>query len=567
MRAIYLFSIVFLSTTVFSQHIENLSVIVKKCDPGVVKILTYSNEGRPEALGSGCVISENGICVTNFHVLAGARKATVHFPSGETFEIKNILDYNEKTDLVKFQLKSESSFKYVRLKSGIAEKGTSVFALGYPNGFNIEGESTLSTGIISGTRIQDDIELLQTTTPITHGSSGGGLFDASGKLCGITTGTFAKSVEDLHANLNKVIPVQEVSKLTRNLNLSLDELFDRLIDKHSLVTAMYYYENQRWARAGGYFLEYLESNPTDATTWFRLGMCNYQLYRETRKEDFMKYAIYQFKTSIDLNPNYHYSHGQLAKLYLYIGNAEEAKLHVEKCASLKPNDSFTWYVLASYHGNQNVKNYSISIENYNKVVKYRINTENYDRLGNIYYERGITKIASGDNEGGLKDLYLCKKLDPKNKECLREIFINYYNRNKEKEACQAITELNQITSTYTMSNKTVSEWKKIVCGTTTKKTNNQMNQSIATGSITFKSKDKRYKILYTSNMSVMGVVTPYQPLVLSKNVYPNTTYNFSIYEIKKNGKLKYILSVPVPVYAKSTHVLIDGNSIKYSHYK
>ena len=48
-------------------------------------------------------------------------------------------------------------------------------------------ENTLGEGIVSGLRKRRDVDLVQTTAPISPGSSGGGLFDASGNLIGITT--------------------------------------------------------------------------------------------------------------------------------------------------------------------------------------------------------------------------------------------------------------------------------------------------------------------------------------------------------------------------------------------
>ncbi len=64
--------------------------------------------------------------------------------------------------------------------------GERVFTVGTPIGL----EQTLGEGIVSGLRTLDQVRLVQTTAPISPGSSGGGLFDGSGNLIGITTSSF-----------------------------------------------------------------------------------------------------------------------------------------------------------------------------------------------------------------------------------------------------------------------------------------------------------------------------------------------------------------------------------------
>jgi predicted RNA-binding protein YlqC (UPF0109 family) len=61
--------------------------------------------------------------------------------------------------------------------------GERVYAIGAPEGFDL----TLSEGLISGLRRLGNTNVIQTTAPISHGSSGGGLFDSEGRLIGITT--------------------------------------------------------------------------------------------------------------------------------------------------------------------------------------------------------------------------------------------------------------------------------------------------------------------------------------------------------------------------------------------
>jgi serine protease Do len=63
------------------------------------------------------------------------------------------------------------------------EVGQDVFAVGNPHAL----ESTFTPGVISGKRQDNGLNYIQTTAPITHGSSGGGLFDRYGNLVGINT--------------------------------------------------------------------------------------------------------------------------------------------------------------------------------------------------------------------------------------------------------------------------------------------------------------------------------------------------------------------------------------------
>jgi len=61
--------------------------------------------------------------------------------------------------------------------------GEPAYTVGAPRGF----ELTIAEGIVSSKRTRDGMKLLQTSAPISNGSSGGGLFDAQGNLLGITT--------------------------------------------------------------------------------------------------------------------------------------------------------------------------------------------------------------------------------------------------------------------------------------------------------------------------------------------------------------------------------------------
>jgi serine protease Do len=87
------------------------------------------------------------------------------------------------------------SFPYLRLANSIPKVGENVFAIGNPKGL----DHTLSTGIVSALRQNNAI--IQTTTEITHGSSGGPLFNMQGEVIGITTAGLGE------ANLNFAVNV------------------------------------------------------------------------------------------------------------------------------------------------------------------------------------------------------------------------------------------------------------------------------------------------------------------------------------------------------------------------
>ena len=80
------------------------------------------------------------------------------------------------------------------------EIGETVYAIGNPQRL----ELTVSDGLLSGKRAAGELRLVQTTAPISPGSSGGGLFDSRGNLVGITTSTRRDA-----QNINFAIPAED----------------------------------------------------------------------------------------------------------------------------------------------------------------------------------------------------------------------------------------------------------------------------------------------------------------------------------------------------------------------
>jgi serine protease Do len=146
----------------------------------VYVIHTWDGQGKRLALGSGVVIGNEQV-ITNCHVLRGASSAAIsrgNVSYGAELEFPDI-----ERDLCQLKVK-ELTAPTVRLGESTSLRiGQRVYAVGAPRAL----ELTLTEGIISSLRGDDEQPLIQTSAAISPGSSGGGLFDAEGRLVGITT--------------------------------------------------------------------------------------------------------------------------------------------------------------------------------------------------------------------------------------------------------------------------------------------------------------------------------------------------------------------------------------------
>jgi len=166
----------------------------------VFTIYTSFDDSYYESMGSGFFVSESGIAVTNHHVIVGWPYAFIRTHSGVEFDILGYYSYDADNDLAIIQVDG-NSFPYVTI--GDSENlriGDRVYAIGSPLGYH----NTFSDGIIS--RFDEVGEfgiyrvygMIQTTVPISGGSSGGALLNDSGEVIGVTTagysGAFAQAL-------------------------------------------------------------------------------------------------------------------------------------------------------------------------------------------------------------------------------------------------------------------------------------------------------------------------------------------------------------------------------------
>jgi formylglycine-generating enzyme len=175
--------------------------IYRNASPSVVWIGVLDGKGETVGFGTGVIVTSDGYVATNQHVIEKAERLIVRLSGGQIFRDVTIAYENEKKDIAILYVRGLRQTPASFGDSDRLQIGQSVLAIGNPEGFG----NTLSNGIISGIRDLDDFRMIQTTVPISSGSSGGALLDMDGRLIGLTT-LMSRGAQ----NLNFAVPINAV---------------------------------------------------------------------------------------------------------------------------------------------------------------------------------------------------------------------------------------------------------------------------------------------------------------------------------------------------------------------
>jgi putative serine protease PepD len=171
----------------------NIQAILAKVQESVVTIETSqsTSQGVFRGAGSGIVLSEDGLVLTNNHVVEGSPEVTAVMFDGSTHPATLVGSFPDD-DIALIQLQGVSGLQPAELGSSAALKvGDEAVAIG--NALNLGGQPSVTLGIISA--LDRSIEapgetlqgLIQTDAAINPGNSGGPLVNAAGQVVGVNT--------------------------------------------------------------------------------------------------------------------------------------------------------------------------------------------------------------------------------------------------------------------------------------------------------------------------------------------------------------------------------------------
>lgn len=242
-----------IKTEVIPEIFLTQAEVTAKLKSAVVKVICYDYDGKTEiSQGSGFFIDNSGTFITNAHVVEDCFFIKVQTSFGVTYDVDVMYKYNGTvSDYAICKAKNCFSSNAVEFTTK-AEVGDTVYALGYPNDAFVM--STTSGKITSTDAVDGTKHYYANTAWIDHGSSGGILADAKGRVLGITTGIFADGeyaalkyqdfkfdAESIHVGFKEPLEyfhtVDEVWVASHNM----DTYFDIIVDGTAISDKMVSY--------------------------------------------------------------------------------------------------------------------------------------------------------------------------------------------------------------------------------------------------------------------------------------------------------------------------------------
>jgi serine protease Do len=225
-----------------SQSRRNaITAAVAKVSPAVVTVQTEAVDQTPQdpfdmffgrgaqprtqaGLGTGFVVRNDGVIVTNAHVVAGATKVSVMMRDGTVYPAK-VLGQDETNDIAVVRIDAKN---LPELKLGNSNNlliGEWAIAIGNPFGFYLgNAEPSVSVGVISATQRNlvgqgegqaSYFDMIQTDAAINPGNSGGPLVNADGEVIGVNSSIFSPSGGSV--GLGFAIPINRVARVVDDL--------------------------------------------------------------------------------------------------------------------------------------------------------------------------------------------------------------------------------------------------------------------------------------------------------------------------------------------------------------
>src|SRR5687767_2440291 len=185
--------------------------LAEQLKPSLCVVTTRGRDAGERGLGTGFVISADGLIATNAHVIGEGRPIAVEFADGKKYDVTAVHAHDHKRDLAIIKIEAKGLKPLELGDSDALKDGQAVVAFGNPKGlrFSVVG------GVVSALREVEGRKMVQLAIAVEPGNSGGPVVDLEGRVRGIVSIkslvtenlAFAVGVNDLKPLLAKPNPV------------------------------------------------------------------------------------------------------------------------------------------------------------------------------------------------------------------------------------------------------------------------------------------------------------------------------------------------------------------------
>ncbi|HLW67620.1 MAG TPA: transglutaminase family protein [Gemmataceae bacterium] len=175
----------------------------------VVVITSGGRDGKQRGIGTGFVISKDGLIATNLHVIGEGRPISVELSDGSKHDVTTVHATDRAGDLAIVRIEAKDLMPLELGDSDKAKDGQPVVALGNPQGL----KHSVVSGVVSSRRVLDGRSMIQLAIPLEPGNSGGPVLDRQGRVQGIVTMKSAVT-----ENLGFAIPINALKPLLQKPN-------------------------------------------------------------------------------------------------------------------------------------------------------------------------------------------------------------------------------------------------------------------------------------------------------------------------------------------------------------
>ncbi len=296
-----------------TQEAPDLSALARQAGPAVGVLVTFDRKGNPLSRGTAFLVRPDGAALTCYHVLFGAASALVRMENGAFLPVEGTLAADQARDLAMLKVAGNDLPTVPLGDSSTLAPGQRVVVITAPEGLG----NTVADGLVSAMRELPSGSVVQVTVPLPPGSSGGPVFDLSGRVVAVA----AAVLTDEQA-LNFAIPINTAKPLLAQPG--------RLTP---LAPAVQPADLEDWLRK--------RPPPPAGDNAYYLWLKGMDAHLEKRDQQ----ALEHLRAALVLDPSLYQAHCCQGKSYGTLGRYEEAVAAIKEAVRLKPDDARAYWLL------------------------------------------------------------------------------------------------------------------------------------------------------------------------------------------------------------------------------